>query len=108
MDAFDEGEPGGGSTEVGDVSQITPTAQFRATTWALGTPGHSWQAVVANGDFGRTAVPYAAKLLAGSTFDLMTDEERLAEAQAEFERETESYESPFPEGTEPPFELTKE
>jgi aminobenzoyl-glutamate utilization protein B len=108
MDAFDEGEPGGGSTEVGDVSQITPTAQFRAATWALGTPGHSWQAVVANGDFGRTAVPYAAKLLAGSAFDLLTDEDRLAEAQAEFEEETEPYETPLPEGTEPPFELTKE
>ncbi|MFB6220798.1 MAG: amidohydrolase [Halolamina sp.] len=108
MDAFDEGEPGGGSTEVGDVSQITPTAQFRATTWALGTPGHSWQAVVANGDFGRTAVPYAAKLLAGSAFDLLTDEERLADAQAEFEEETEPYETPLPEGTEPPFELTEE
>jgi len=108
MDAFDEGEPGGGSTEVGDVSQITPTAQFRATTWALGTPGHSWQAVVANGDFGRTAVPYAAKLLAGATVELLTDEERLAEARAEFERETDSYESPLPEGTEPPFELTEE
>ncbi|WP_345786288.1 amidohydrolase [Halolamina sp.] len=108
MDAFDEGESGGGSTEVGDVSQITPTAQFRATTWALGTPGHSWQAVVANGDFGRTAVPYAAKLLAGSAFDLLTDEERLAEAQAEFEEETEPYETPLPEGTEPPFDLTEE
>ena len=108
MDAFDEGETGSGSTEVGDVSQITPTAQFRATTWALGTPGHSWQAVAANGDFGRTAVPYAAKLLAGSAFDLLTDEERLAEAQAEFEQTTDSYETPLPEGTEPPFELTEE
>ena len=108
MDAFDEGESGGGSTDVGDVSHITPTAQFRATTWALGTPAHSWQAVAANGDFGRTAVPYVAKLLAGSVFDLLTDEERLAAARAEFEETTEPYETPLPEGAEPPFELTKE
>ena len=107
MDAFDEGESGGGSTDVGEVSQIAPTAQFRATTWALGTPAHSWQAVVANGDFGRTALPYVAKLLAGSTLDLLTDEERLAAAREEFERDVDSYENPLPEGTEPPFELTQ-
>jgi aminobenzoyl-glutamate utilization protein B len=107
MDAFDEGEPGGGSTDVGEVSQITPTAQFRATTWALGTPGHSWQAVVANGNFGRTALPYVGKLLAGSVVDLLTDEERLANARAEFEQEVADYENPLPETAEPPFELTQ-
>lgn len=107
MDAVDEGESGGGSTDVGEVSQITPTAQFRATTWALGTPAHSWQAVVANGDFGRTALPYVAKVLAGSTFDLLTDEERLNAARDEFEREVDGYENPLPENTEPPFELTQ-
>ncbi|MFD1568022.1 amidohydrolase [Halolamina litorea] len=107
MDAFDEGDPGGGSTDVGDVSQITPTAQFRATTWALGTPAHSWQAVVANGDFGRTALPYVAKLLAGSALDLLTDEARLAAAREEFEQHVDGYETPLPEGTEPPFDLTQ-
>ena len=107
MDAFDEGDPGGGSTDVGEVSQITPTAQFRATTWALGTPAHSWQAVVANGDFGRTALPAVAKLLAGSTLDLLTDEDRLAAAREEFEREVGEYENPLPAETEPPFELTQ-
>ena len=107
MDAFDEGDPGGGSTDVGEVSQITPTAQFRATTWPLGTPGHSWQAVAANGDFGRAALPAVAKLLAGSVGDLLTDEERLAAAREEFEREVTEYENPLPENAEPPFELTQ-
>ncbi|KPN31638.1 thermostable carboxypeptidase 1 [Halolamina pelagica] len=107
MDAFDDGETGSGSTDVGEVSQIAPTAQFRATTWALGTPGHSWQAVVANGDFGRTAVPYAAKLLAGATLDLLTDEQRLAAARAEFEADVDGYENPLPADAEPPFELTQ-
>ena len=107
MDAFDEGDPGGGSTDVGEVSQITPTAQFRATTWALGTPGHSWQAVVANGDFGRSALPYVAKLLAGSTIDLLTDEERLVSAREEFEDEVDDYENPLPEDADPPFDLTQ-
>lgn len=107
MAAFDEGETGGGSTEVGDVSQITPTAQFRAATWALGTPAHSWQAVVANGDFGRTALPFVAKVLAGSVADLLTDEAKLDAARAEFEEQSVEYVTPLPEGTEPPFELTE-
>lgn len=107
MDAFDEGDPGGGSTDVGEVSQITPTAQFRATTWALGTPAHSWQAVVANGDFGRTALPSVAKLLAGSVVDLLTEEERLAAAQAEFDQDVADYQTPLPEDTTPPFDLTE-
>ena len=32
----------GGSTEVGDVSWITPTGQITTCCWPLGTPGHSW------------------------------------------------------------------
>ncbi len=34
-----------GSTDVGDVSWLTPTAQFTAVTWVSGSPGHSWQNV---------------------------------------------------------------
>jgi aminobenzoyl-glutamate utilization protein B len=32
-----------GSTDVGDVSWVVPTAQIRDATHAIGTPGHSWQ-----------------------------------------------------------------
>jgi aminobenzoyl-glutamate utilization protein B len=38
-----------GSTEVGDVSQITPTGQLTTCCWPLGTPGHSWQIVASCG-----------------------------------------------------------
>ena len=34
-----------GSTDVGDVSWVCPTAQINAVTEAAGTPGHSWQQV---------------------------------------------------------------
>jgi aminobenzoyl-glutamate utilization protein B len=37
-----------GSTDVGDVSWVTPTAQSWAPAWAIGTAPHTWQ-VVAQG-----------------------------------------------------------
>ncbi len=74
-----------GSTDVGDVSWLTPTAQFTAVTWANGSPGHSWQ----NVSLGRSSIGYkgillAAKVLAGSVADLMEDKELLDKARAEF------------------------
>lgn len=74
-----------GSTDVGDVSWLTPTAQFSAVTWPLGMPGHSWQTVSA----GKTPMAhkgmlYAAKVLAGSAADLMTHPHILEQAQKEF------------------------
>ncbi|HEX2944096.1 MAG TPA: M20 family metallopeptidase, partial [Rhodopila sp.] len=41
MDAKPAG--GLGSTDVGDVSWVVPTVQARGATYAIGTPGHSWQ-----------------------------------------------------------------
>ena len=38
-----EGAPMIGSTDVGDVSWVVPTVQARGATYAIGTPGHSWQ-----------------------------------------------------------------
>ena len=37
--------PGGGSSDVGDVSYTVPTVGLWAATWIPGTPAHSWQAV---------------------------------------------------------------
>ena len=42
--------PGGGSTDVGDVSWLVPEIRLRATTAPKDTPWHSW-AVVACGGF---------------------------------------------------------
>lgn len=108
LPAHDEGDVGGGSTDVGDVSWIVPTGQFRAATWALGTPAHSWQAVAANGDFGITGSIYAAKVLAGSVAALLDEPATLVCARDEFDEATSdrSYETPLPPGTEPPFDVT--
>lgn len=102
--AFDRGDLRPGSTDVGDVSWITPTAQFWAAAWPVGTPAHSWQAVAASGSFGSKTAVYAAKVLAGTAWDLMTDESLLGDAHEEFEEGTTdaAYETPLPAGTEPP------
>ncbi|MFB6086550.1 MAG: amidohydrolase [Halodesulfurarchaeum sp.] len=96
-----------GSTDVSDVSWITPTAQFRVASWAVGTRPHTWQAVAASGGFGTKSAPYAAKLLAGTAYDLLTDPDRLAAATAEFEATTgnRSYETPLPEDAQPPTDV---
>jgi aminobenzoyl-glutamate utilization protein B len=93
-----------GSTEVGDVSQITPTGQLTTCCWPLGTPGHSWQIVASSGSsIGFKGMLLAAKALALSGLDLLTRPDLLAEAQAEFKRKTNdiAYRSPLPEGAVP-------
>ena len=74
-----------GSTDVGDVSWLTPTAQFTAVTWPSGSPGHSWQ----NVSCGKSGIAHkgmllAAKVLAASCADLMENPELLARAKEEF------------------------
>ena len=94
----------GGSTEVGDVSWITPTGQITTTCWPLGTPGHSWQTVVSSGSsIGAKGMLFAAKSMALAGWDLLTRPDLLAQAQAEFHKakKGKSYVSPLPEGARP-------
>ena len=74
-----------GSTDVGDVSWLTPTSQIEATCWPAGVPGHSWQ-IVACGKSGMAhkGMIFASKVLAATALDLMTDNELLEQAKAEF------------------------
>lgn len=93
-----------GSTEVGDVSQITPTSQLTTTCWPFGTPPHSWQITASSGShIGFKGMLYAAKALALTAFDLLTKPELLQAAKAEFATSTagRKYISPIPDGTVP-------
>jgi aminobenzoyl-glutamate utilization protein B len=94
----------GGSTEVGDVSWITPTGQITTTCWPLGTPGHSWQTVVSSGSsIGAKGMLFAAKSMALAGWDLMTRPDVLTQAKMEFNkmRQGKLYVSPLPEGAKP-------
>ena len=73
------------STDVGDITWIVPTVGMGAATWVPGTPPHSWQAVACGGtDIGFKGMMVAAKTLALTGLDLLTDKVLLEKAKAEF------------------------
>lgn len=76
---------GVGSTDVGTVSWVVPVVQARGATYAIGTPGHSWQ-LVAQGKSGiaHKGMIHAAKVMAATARDLVADPATLAEARADF------------------------
>lgn len=76
-----------GSTDVSDVSWMVPTAQFYVATYPAGTPAHSWQATACAGStLGRKGMTLAAKVLALSALDLLTNPELLKNAKADFDQ----------------------
>jgi aminobenzoyl-glutamate utilization protein B len=94
----------GGSTDVGDVSHIVPTAQFSTCCHALGSPSHSWQTVAASGSsIGFKGMLLAAKTLALTALELVTNPVRLAAALKEFKEKTKGkpYVSPLPKDAIP-------
>lgn len=82
-------QTGGGSasTDLGDVSWTVPTVQMTAATWVPGTPAHSWQAVAAGGtSIGIKGMIVAAKTMALTVAELMTDPSHVERARAEFDK----------------------
>lgn len=84
-------EPQGGigtaSTDMGDVSWRVPTVQMIAATWVPGTPAHSWQAVAAGGmSIGAKGMLIAAKTMALTTIDLLTEPAHVEKARVEFDK----------------------
>ena len=74
-----------GSTDVGDVSWMVPTAGLGTATWVPGTSAHSWQAVAAGGmSIGTKGMLLAAKTLALTAIDLYSDPAYLEAARQEF------------------------
>jgi len=92
-----------GSTDVGDVSWQTPTAQIHVASFVSGAPGHSWQNVSAGGSsIGHKALLHAGKVLACTALDLYADRTLLEKAETEFrERTKEGYVCPIEPGAVP-------
>jgi len=94
-----------GSTDVGDVSWVVPTVQAYGATYAIGTPGHSWQ-LTAQGKTGyaHKGMVQAAKAMAATALDLLRDSALLADAKTDFTARTQAfaYRSPLPKETKPP------
>jgi aminobenzoyl-glutamate utilization protein B len=92
------------STDVGDVSHITPTAQVTTCCMPLGVPVHTWQTTAATGsEIGFKGMMLAARVLALSMLELLTSPGTLSAAREELDRDTDSrpYESPLPQGLQP-------
>ena len=93
-----------GSTDVGDVSWICPTAQIYTAIWTRGTPAHSWQATSqGKSDYAHAMTRYAAKVLAAEAIELLANPSLLERAQREHRRKVGpgGYEPPIPEGVRP-------
>jgi len=107
-DPWGEGEVSHGSTDVADVSWQTPTVEFSTATWVLGTPAHSWQAVAQNGvGIGHKSLIFAAKVLAATAIDLITNENDLNNAREEHKQRigNKRYKSPIPPNNKPPLDI---
>jgi aminobenzoyl-glutamate utilization protein B len=107
-DAWNDGIVSPGSTDVSDVSWMAPTMEFSTATWPLGTPGHSWMNVAASAhSIGHKSLIFAAKVIATSGLDLMTDPELRKKAWDEHKERIQgkTYKTPIPEGMKPPLDM---
>lgn len=93
------------STDVGDVSWVTPTARFLAPCFVVGTPFHSWN-MVAQGKttFAHKGMTHAAKILALTAGALFDEPALLRQARAELDAVAarEAYVCPIPQDIAPP------
>ncbi len=102
---------GGGSTDVGEVSLIAPTATILFPGGVPGSIGHHWSAVAGNyGSLAWKGLNAGARAMAASAIDLLTLPEELSTIKAEFaEYSKEHPYKPFlPEDAVPPLDLNKE
>lgn len=84
--ALDEGKVGTGSTDVGDLSWITPLSMLETACNSTAAPGHSWSIVATGGmSIGHKGMLHAAKVMALAAMDCFTDPQILMKARKEFE-----------------------
>ncbi|MFC1575939.1 amidohydrolase [Gemmatimonadota bacterium] len=97
--------PGGGSTDVAEVSWIAPAASLSVTTAAAGIPWHSWAASASHGTEGSVrGAEVAAAVLALTAVDVLLNPELVQEARSFWEEKTDGqpYVSPVPADQKPP------
>ena len=82
--------------------------EFNTATWVLGTPGHSWQNVAQSGvGIGHKSLIFAAKVMAATGIDLLTDAELMKNAKKEHKQRLagKEYKCPLPPGVQPPLDI---
>jgi len=111
LDPWDEGETSPGSTDVADVSWVTPAIEFGTACNVLGAPGHSWQFVACSGSsISHRSLLFASKTMAGSVLDLMTSPDLLKKVKEEHEKRLEGqvYKPVGDPDRKPPLEQARE
>jgi len=96
--------PGGGSTDVGDVSWNVPNINLSVTTAPFGTPWHSWAVVACSGmSIGHKGMVYSSKAMSMTMLDLFENPELVKKVKAEYvERKGDVvYKAIIPEGPPP-------
>jgi aminobenzoyl-glutamate utilization protein B len=94
-----DGTTMGASTDVADVSWITPTMGCGMPTMPLGVSVHTWAATASHGtSIGKKGAIYAMRALALLGADLVTDADLRQSARADFAQRTNDtrYTSPLP------------
>jgi aminobenzoyl-glutamate utilization protein B len=92
------------SSDSGDVSWQAPTGQVFVAAQTIGTANHSWQQVVCSGmGIGQKGMLCAAKTMALTAVDILTDPSLLAAAKEEYRNiiEMYPYKCPLPQDLKP-------
>jgi aminobenzoyl-glutamate utilization protein B len=104
-----KGVPMIGSSDVGDVSWKVPTIEARGATYAIGTPGHSWQ-LTAQGMLpaAHKGLLHVAKVMGGTAVAALSDPELIVRAKADHAKRTggKPYVSPLPADATPPLDMS--
>lgn len=90
---------GYGSTDVGDVMHIVPTAQVTTATCNICAPGHSWQITCCAGmSIGQKGMLYGAKVMAAAAGRFYEDHSLVEQAKEAFVKDMKgkSYNCPIP------------
>jgi aminobenzoyl-glutamate utilization protein B len=96
--------PGGGSTDVGDVSWVVPNINLSVTTAPKDTPWHSWAVVACGGmSIGHKGLLQASKAMSFTMLDLFEDPKKREAVKAEFikRRDNFEYKPMIPDGPPP-------
>ncbi len=90
---------GSGSTDVAEVSWLTPTTSLSIAAKPLGTPGHHWSQVACAGmSIGHKALLTAAKVMSMSCVDFLAQPQTIKKMREEWKADLHGreYKSPLP------------
>jgi len=101
---------GGGSTDVAEVSWLTPTTGLGVAFKPIDTPGHHWSSVACAGmSIGHKSLATAAKVMAASGIDFLTRPEIVQKMREEWteKKKGKEYKFPLPKELKPPLKPKK-